>query len=227
MQCTIDRPRDASGGGRPGPRARRPRRSGVVMLVTFESAPFCPDAASFAVDTAVESGGTLLVVNTVDFVPGGRLVRIDAPIYPTEVAAALRAPAELAHALGVRVERLRLLSPRPVTALLALVAERRPAVVAFGPDPAALRRLRQPTRRRARKFLRALERDAACLLWSGQAPVAGAGSSSARPSSRANPAPVRRARPGSKTTIARPTSSQIPTTKGKRSKGKVAPFTFL
>jgi hypothetical protein len=187
------------------------------MLVTFDSAPFQADAARLAVDAAVEAGQPLLVVNVVEFVPGGRLVTIDAPLDPPAVAAALSAPAQLAHGLGARVERLRVLSPRPVAALLALVAERRPALVAFGPDPRALHRLRRPTRRRARRIERALERDASCLLWSAQAPVAGAASSSARPSSRASPAPIRRARPGSMTTIARPTSSQMPTTNGKRS----------
>jgi nucleotide-binding universal stress UspA family protein len=217
MQPTIERPRDASGDGRTALRASEPRRSGAVMLVTFDSAPFQPAAARFAVDTAVECGRALIVVNAVDFVPGGRLVRIDAPIDPPAVADALRAPAEHAHALGIRVERLRLLSPRPVSALLELVAERRPAVVAFGPDPTALRRLHRPTRRRARHFVRALERDVACLLWSAQEPVVGAVSSSASPSSRASPAPMRRASPGSRTTIARPTSSQIATTNGKRS----------
>jgi nucleotide-binding universal stress UspA family protein len=219
MQHTTERPRDAIGRGRTGPRARRRRRSGAVMLATFDSAPFDPEAARFAVDTAVESGRALIVVNALDFVPGGRLTRIDPPIDPPAVADALRAPAELAHALGVRVERLRVLSPRPVAALLELVAERRPVVVAFGPDPAALRRLHRPTRRRARRFLRALERDAACLLWSAQELAAGAVSSSASPSSRANPAPMRRASPGSATTIARPTSSRIATANGSGRRG--------
>ena len=41
-----------------------------------------------------------------------------------EVEESLRAPAELAHSLAVDVERLRLCSPRPVDALLELVAER-------------------------------------------------------------------------------------------------------
>jgi nucleotide-binding universal stress UspA family protein len=216
MQHTIERPRDASGGGgRTSPRTRR-RRRGAVMLVTFDGAPFEPGAASLAVDTAVEEGRALLVVHVVAFAPAGRLTPSPLPADPPPVAESLRAPAELAHGLGVRVERLRLLSPRPVDGLLALVAERRPALVVFGPDPGALHRLRRPSRRCAQRFVRALERGAPCLLWTAQAPVAGAVSSSASPSSRANPAPMRRARPGSMTTIASPTSSQVPTTNGKR-----------
>jgi len=217
MQHTIDRPRDASAGGRIAPRRGGRRRSGAVMLVTFDSAPFHPGAVRFAVESAVESARALLVVNAVEFATGGRLTPVAGPSDPPAVAAALRAPAELAHALGGRVERVRVLSPRPAAGLLELVADRRPALVAFAPDPAALRRLRRPTRRRARQLLAALERDAGCLLWSPQAPVAGAVSSSARPSSRARPAPMRRAGPGSITTIASPTSNQIPTTNGNRS----------
>jgi hypothetical protein len=165
----------------------------------------------------VESAHALLVVNVVEFASGGRLAPIAPATDPPAVAAALRAPAELAAALGARVEWLRVLSPRAAAGLLELVVERRPVLVALGADPAALRRLRRPTRRRARRLLAALERDAGCLLWSPQEPVAGAVSSSARPSSRARPARMRRARPGSMTTIASPTSSQMPTTNGKRS----------
>jgi hypothetical protein len=40
-----------------------------------------------------------------------------------ELADSLRAPAELAASLGVRVEPLRVRSPRPVAALLELVVE--------------------------------------------------------------------------------------------------------
>ena len=49
-------------------------------------------------------------------------------------------PAELAHSLAVRVERLRVCSPHPVDALLELVSERDPGVLVFGPDRSQLRR---------------------------------------------------------------------------------------
>ena len=51
-----------------------------------------------------------------------------------EVEEALRAPAALAAGLAVDVERLRLCSPRPIDALLELVAERRPGLLVVGPD---------------------------------------------------------------------------------------------
>ena len=74
-------------------------------------------------------------------------------------ADALRAPAELAHSLGVAVERLRVRSPRPVDALLELVAEREPALLVFGPD-----RSRVPARR-YRKAAKAVRERATCLVW--------------------------------------------------------------
>jgi hypothetical protein len=221
MQHTIDRPRGMRGGGHVMAHGGRGRgRRGAVMLVTFDNAPFHPAAAEIAVDAALESGRVLIDVNTVDHIRDGHFVHHDAPLAPPGVGTSLRAPAELAASLGVRVVRLVLHSPRPVCGLLDLVAERDPSLVVFGPDPAALRRFLRPTRRRYRRLLHALERRTPCLLWTPQEPVAEAlARSSVRPSSRARPAPMRRASPGSATTIASPTSSQAATTNGKRSYG--------
>jgi nucleotide-binding universal stress UspA family protein len=220
MQHTIDRPRGMRGSGHAMARGGRGHgRAGVVLLATFDSAPFHPDAARFAVDTALECGRVLVDVNAVDHIRDGHFVHRDTPLDPPEVAAALRAPAELAAGLGVRVERFLLHSPRPLGGLLGLIAARNPALVVFGPDPAALGRFLRPTRRRYQRFLRVLERDVPCLLWTPQEPLADAVSSPDRPSSRARPAPMRRASPGSATTIASPTSSHAPTTNGKRSYG--------
>ncbi|MEY2535053.1 MAG: hypothetical protein QOF29_2963 [bacterium] len=189
------------------------RRAGAVALVTVAGAPFAPGAATLAVDAAVESGARLLVVDLVPLAAGGRRPRLDAMPPAPAVAAALRDPAQLACALGVPAEVLHVHSPRPVAALLEVLGERRPALVVLGPDPA---RVRWATRRRWRRIVRALERHAPCLVWTGQERVTGARSVS-RPSSRASPSPMRRASPGSATTIARPANSQTPTTNGKRS----------
>jgi len=137
--------------------ARSTRRP--VLLATL-GAPFDPEAAAVAVDAAVESGEPLIVANVVELLPlplssmlGHDQVESD------EDADALRAPAELAHSLGVAVERLRVRSPRPVDALLELVAEREPALLVFGPD-----RSRVPARR-YRKAAKAVRERATCLVW--------------------------------------------------------------
>lgn len=131
------------------------------MLVTLD-VPFAPEAAALAVDSAVESGQPLLVVNVapIPILPvsigmGYEYVGTD------EVEESLRAPAELAYSLAVKVERLRVCSPHPVAALLELVFERSPGLLVFGPDKTRIGR---------RKFERAearILRDAPCLVWSG------------------------------------------------------------
>jgi hypothetical protein len=134
------------------------------MLATFD-VPVDPRAAALAVDAAVEAGQPLLVVNVVDLPmrpmtsSWGRET-----VVAEDVDDSLREPAELAHALAVDVERIRLVSPRPVRALLELVAERRPGLLVLGPD-----RARMGRRRLARAEAR-IHRDAPCLVWSGDDP---------------------------------------------------------
>ncbi len=130
-----------------------------MLLATLE-APITEEAAAIAVDAAVESGQPLLVVNAVEasLAPCSLVLGYDT-IVPPEVEESLRAPADLAHSLGVQVERLRLRSPRPVDALLELVGERSPGLLVVGCDPA---RMRARTRRKAmRKILSEVE----CLVW--------------------------------------------------------------
>jgi hypothetical protein len=138
-----------------------------VLLATL-GAPFDEAAASFAVDTAVESGSPLIVANLTQLEP----LRISIALgYDTldeltpEVSESVRRPAELARSLGVPVERLRIRSPRPIRALLDLVRERRAGLLVFGPDRDALKR------RVYDRAVRAIKEEAACLVW--VAPVAG------------------------------------------------------
>lgn len=152
---TVRRPRPAVRAGVAGSAARS------VVLATL-GVPFDAGAATFAVDSAVETGQPLVVVNAVEILlaPASLMLgygELD-PASP-EDEAALRAPAELAGSLGVRVERLRVKSPHPVAALLELAAERSPGLLVFGPDRARLRR------RRYRKAARALREQAGCLVW--------------------------------------------------------------
>ena len=130
-----------------------------IMLVTLD-APFDTEAAAFAVDSAVECGQPLIVANVVELLlaPCSIVFGYDRPESDEDVEA-LKAPAVLAHSLGVRVERLRVRSPHPIAALLELAAERSPGLLVFGPDRSRIRR------RLYRKAVRAVRERAACLVW--------------------------------------------------------------
>jgi nucleotide-binding universal stress UspA family protein len=123
--------------------------------------PFDPNASAFAVDAAVEAGQALIVVNVVELPPLTMSVRMGYDQLPErpDDEEAFRAPAALAHSLGVRVERLRVRSPRPVEALLELAAERAPSVLVFGPDRDRIKR------RVYRKAAKAIRDRVACLVW--------------------------------------------------------------
>jgi nucleotide-binding universal stress UspA family protein len=137
------------------------RDAGRPVLLATLGVPFEPEASAFAVDAAVETGEPLIVANVVELPPLGMSVAMgyDQLPDPPEEAEALRAPAELAHSLGAKVERLRVRSPRPVEALLQLTAERGPGLLVFGPDRTRLKR------RTYRKAATALRRRASCLVW--------------------------------------------------------------
>ena len=129
------------------------------MLVTFD-VPVRPDAAALAVDSAVESGQQLVLVNLVELTIrpmtaswGSEVVVLD------DVDASLRAPAELAHPWP---------SPSSGCASSALGRSRR-----CSSSSASARRAcscSAPTRarmrgRRYRKAARKLREEAACLVW--------------------------------------------------------------
>ena len=129
-----------------------------VFLATLD-VPFAEDATVIAVDSAVESGQPLMVVNVAQIHPTHWSVLGYGYIENEVLQRELRKPAALAQSLAVRVERLRVCSPHPVAALLELVAEREPGLVVFGPDRS---RLRTRTYSRAAQKIR--ER-VNCLVW--------------------------------------------------------------
>jgi hypothetical protein len=129
-----------------------------VLLATLD-VPFDEDAAAFAVDSAAESGLPLLVVNAAEVQLAPWALLGYGYVERDELQAELRKPAELAQSISVPVERLRVCSPHPVDALLEVVAERRPGLLVFGPDPS---RLKPRTYRRAAKRILA---RASCLVW--------------------------------------------------------------
>jgi nucleotide-binding universal stress UspA family protein len=136
--------------------------AGRPILLATLGAPFDEGAVAVAVDAAVESGETLIVANITRLEPLGLSVIMgyDALEELTpDVSRSVRRPARLAAEFGLRVERLRVRSPRPVTALLELVGERQPGLVVFGPDR------RRLSRRLYRKASVGLREGAGCLLW--------------------------------------------------------------
>ena len=137
------------------------RDHGRPVLLATLGVPFEPAAAAFAVDSAVESGQPLVVMNVVELPPLGMSVAMHYDQLPEtpEDAEALRAPAVLACSLGVEVERLRVKSPRPLAALLEVVAERAPGLLVFGPERSKL------GRRAYRKAAKAVRERAGCLVW--------------------------------------------------------------
>ena len=135
-------------------------RGRPVLLATLE-VPFDDEAAAFAVDTAVECGQPLIVLTVVEMPLGPMCVIMGYGDLdpPEEDAARFRAPAELAHTLGVEVERLRVRSPHPVDALLDMVSERAPGLLVFGPDRSQIKP------RLFRKVAKKIRERATCLVW--------------------------------------------------------------
>jgi Universal stress protein family len=129
-----------------------------VLLATLD-VPFAEQATVFAVDTAVESGQPLVIVNVAEIHPTHWSLVGYCYIERDDLQRELRKPAELAQSLGVKVERLRVCSPHPLDALLEIVAERNPGVLVFGPDRTHVRR------RRYERAARSLRERTSCLVW--------------------------------------------------------------
>src|SRR5262245_45948280 len=153
---------------RSGPRVDVTRLAGgarPVLLATLD-VPFAEGAIAFAVDSAVESGQPLLVVNVAEILLTHWSLVGYGYVENEELQSELYKPAELAHSLAVRVERLRVCSPHPLDALLAVVAERNPGVLVFGPDRLHMRR------RTYERAARRLSERAGCLVWTEAEPLA-------------------------------------------------------
>jgi nucleotide-binding universal stress UspA family protein len=129
-----------------------------VFLVTLD-VPYAEEAIAFAVDSAVENGQPLVMVNVAEVLPTAYSLLGYGYVERDELQEALFEPVRLACSLAVEVERLRVCSPHPVDALLELVAERDPGLVVFGPDR------RHLSGRRYRRAARAVRERASCLVW--------------------------------------------------------------
>jgi hypothetical protein len=133
---------------------------GSVMLATFD-VPFDEAASSFAVAAAVDSGRTLVVANVVELPPLPMSVRMGTDLleYAPELAASLLRPVEMATALGVKVERLRVKSFRRVDALVEVASERSVRLLVLGPDRTRV------SRRLYNKAAVAVRERLDCLVW--------------------------------------------------------------
>jgi len=124
-----------------------------------------PAAERLAIESALDAGVPLIVVNVVELPPCPRALAMGGPgalAFPHEEDyEAVRATAERAAKFGLRVEHLRVSSPRPATALVQIARERAAGLVVLGPKRRSLLRGRWRFRRAARR----VRRSVSCLVW--------------------------------------------------------------
>jgi nucleotide-binding universal stress UspA family protein len=140
-------------------------RSRPVVLATL-AVPFDSEAARVAMQAAMESNSTLVIVDAVErpFWPLAASMR-HADIEHEDDRELIRRFVGHAAALGLRVEHLRIRSPRPVEALIEVAGERDAGLLVFGPDPARLRP------RFFSRVVKRIRKRASCLLWiAGEGP---------------------------------------------------------
>jgi hypothetical protein len=132
-----------------------------VVLATL-SVRVHPEAERVAIESALETGGRLIIANMLWLPPHPTtlvLAREVAVLPHEEDLDAVRETAARAAARGVQTELLRISSRRPLAALLELIEERGAGLVVLGPDPK-----RSPRWWRA-VAARRIRRRAGCLVW--------------------------------------------------------------
>ena len=148
--------------GRPAAQPAGVRAGGPVVLGTL-STRVDPDAERLAIESAVETGVPLLVVNVVPMPVCGRALAFAGPealSFPLEEDyEQVRVTAERAAQWGIRVEHLRVTSPRPARALVQVANERGAGLLVLGPKRGRV------SRWRFRRAAREVRRSAACLVW--------------------------------------------------------------
>jgi nucleotide-binding universal stress UspA family protein len=142
--------------------ARSLSASGPVVLGTL-SARVEPEAERLAIESALEAGVPLLVVNAIPMPVCPRALVLGGPgavTFPHEEDyEAVRATAQRAAASGIRVEHLRVTSPRPAKALVQVANERGAALVVLGPKRG------RASGAGARRAAREVSRSTTCLVW--------------------------------------------------------------
>ena len=122
-----------------------------------------PDAEEMAIASAIEAGVPLLVVNAVPMPACLHALAVasrNGLSFPVEEDyEQVRATAERAASFGLRVEHLRVSSPRPSKALVQVANERGAGLMVLGPERGHV------SRRRLRRAAREVRRNTACLIW--------------------------------------------------------------
>lgn len=122
-----------------------------------------PSAERMALESALETGAKLLVVNVVRLQLFPRTLALHGLSGVTlpheEDLEAVRATARRAADAGLRVEHLRVKSSRPVDALVEIAHQRDAGLLVFGPDLARI------GARRFRRAARRVRERARCLVW--------------------------------------------------------------
>src|SRR5437763_1255655 len=134
-----------------------------VVLATL-SVRVDANAERMAIESALEASVPLIIANMLQMPAYATTLRL-APEYLTlpheEDLEAVRETAHRAAELGIRTELLRVMSPRPLTALIELIRERRPGLVVLGPD------IRRTSRWQLWRAARRVRRQGDCPVWSG------------------------------------------------------------
>ena len=156
MAKLIDRDADLAKSSVNATRAR------PVLLATLQ-VRVDPSAERMAIDSAIEAGVPLLLVNLIRLPPYATTIVLAGPEHTTlpheEDLEAVRATANRAAELGVKTELLRVRTRRPVQALLEVASERDAGLIVFGPH------LGRVGRMRFRRAARRIRREANCLVW--------------------------------------------------------------
>jgi nucleotide-binding universal stress UspA family protein len=156
MAKLIDRDADLAKSSVNATRAR------PVVLATLQ-VRVDPSAERMAIDSAIEAGVPLVLVNLIRLPPYGTTILLAGPEHTTlpheEDLDAVRATANRAAELGVKTELLRVRTKRPVQALLEVASERDAGLIVFGPH------LGRVGRMRFRRVAKRIRREATCLVW--------------------------------------------------------------
>lgn len=142
------------------PASPSPGEARCVLLATC-GRPIDQKAAEIALASALDSMVPLVIVNVTELEPLALSVTLgydSLPEFDPAVTQSIEALVGNAATFGIRVDRLRVRSPRPAQALLELIAEHHPGLVVFGPAGPVKSRL-------LRSFRAALAGVSDCLVW--------------------------------------------------------------